>query len=86
VGAALLFTVGKWLLGLYLSHELSTSAYGLGSAFIVILLYVYYASVILYLGAEFTMVQARYRGCEFEPSEYAIPLPGRPRFRPGTAH
>jgi membrane protein len=86
IGTAVLFTAGKWLLGLYLSHEISASAYGLGSAFIVILLYVYYASVILYLGAEFTMVHARDLGCEFEPSEYAVPLPGRERLRPRTAH
>jgi len=61
-GTALLFTVGKYLLGIYLAHATSTSAYGAGSAVVVILLYIYYASVILYFGAEFTKVYARYRG------------------------
>jgi len=71
-GTALLFTVGKYLLGIYLAHATSTSAYGAGSAVVVILLYIYYASVILYFGAEFTKVYARYRGYRFEPSKYAV--------------
>ncbi len=75
----LLLTLGKFLLGLYLAHEISASAYGAGSAFIVILLYVYYASVILFIGAEFTVVYARSHGCGFEPSRYAIRVPGRGR-------
>ncbi|HZR20417.1 MAG TPA: YihY/virulence factor BrkB family protein [Verrucomicrobiae bacterium] len=72
VGTAFLFTVGKFLLGVYLAREATTSAYGAGSAFVVILLYIYYASVILYFGAEFTQVYARYRGARFEPSKYAV--------------
>jgi membrane protein len=71
-GTALLFTIGKFLLGVYLAREATSSAYGAGSAFVVILLYIYYASVILYLGAEFTQVYARYRGARFEPSKYAV--------------
>jgi membrane protein len=84
VGTALLFTMGKFLLSLYLSHEISASAYGAGSAFIVILLYVYYASVILYLGAEFTMVYARHVGARLQPSEYAVKVPGKARVEPGV--
>ncbi len=72
VGTALLFTAGKYLLGLYLGRATSTSAYGAGSAFIVILLYVYYSSLILYLGAEFTKVFAQHRGARTEPSKYAV--------------
>ena len=72
VGTALLFTLGKFLLGLYLAREATTSAYGAGSAFVVILLYIYYASVILYFGAEFTQVYAKYRGARFQPSRYAV--------------
>ena len=71
-GTALLFTIGKFLLGFYLAHATSTSAYGAGSAVVVILLYIYYASVILYFGAEFTKAYARYRGYRFEPSKYAV--------------
>jgi membrane protein len=64
-------------------HETSASAYGAGSAFIVIL-YVYYASTILYLGAEFTKSYAAYHGSRVEPSHYAVPTPGR-GLRAGTA-
>lgn len=75
---ALLFTAGKFLLGLYLSHEIGASAYGAGSAFVVILLYVYYASIIVYLGAEFTKAYTRCRGARPRPSRYAIAVtPGR---------
>jgi membrane protein len=71
-GTALLFTLGKFLLGFYLARATSATAYGAGSAVVVILLYVYYASVILYFGAEFTQVYAKYRGARFEPSKYAV--------------
>jgi membrane protein len=72
VVTAILFTAGKFLLGFYLSHEIGASAYGAGSAFIVILLYVYYASLILYLGAEFTKVYACHCGAGIRPSRYAV--------------
>ncbi|HET7624421.1 MAG TPA: YhjD/YihY/BrkB family envelope integrity protein [Verrucomicrobiae bacterium] len=72
IGTAALFSGGKYLLGLYLSHETDVSAYGAGSAFVVILLYVYYASVILYFGAEFTQVYAQHQGVKIEPSQYAV--------------
>ncbi len=69
---AVLFTGGKYLLGRYLSHEVGASAYGAGSAFIVILLYVYYSSLILYLGAEFTKVYTEHCGTRIQPSRYAV--------------
>lgn len=72
LGTSALFTGGKYLLGLYLSHETNTSAYGAGSAFIVILLYIYYSSIILYFGAEFTQAHARFKGAHIEPSKYAV--------------
>lgn len=77
IGTALLFTAGKFLLGLYLSHEISASAYGAGSAVIVILLYVYYASVILYVGAEFTKIYTKHFGLRVELSDYAVPIQAR---------
>ncbi|HEV2210421.1 MAG TPA: YihY/virulence factor BrkB family protein [Verrucomicrobiae bacterium] len=83
IGTAVLFTGGKYLLGLYMAHELSASAYGTGSAFVVILLYVYYSSVILYFGAEFTQVQARSRGGLLEPSKYAVRLTDHDRIQQG---
>lgn len=72
VGTALLFTAGKALLSLYLSHEVDASAYGAGSAFVVILMYIYYSSLILFFGAEFTQVYAKSRGARLQPSKYAV--------------
>ena len=72
VGTALLFIAGKFLLGWYLGREASASAYGGGSAFVIVLLYIYYSSIILYFGAEFTQVHAKARGARIEPSKYAV--------------
>jgi membrane protein len=85
VGTALLFTIGKFLLGVYLAREISASAYGAGSAFVMILLYIYYASTILYFGAEFTQVYAKYRGLSFEPSKYAVRITDFERAEQGMA-
>ncbi len=71
---ALLFVAGKFALGWYLGREGATSAYGAGSAFVLILLYIYYSSVILFFGAEFTQVQAKFRGAHLLPSKYAEPV------------
>jgi membrane protein len=51
---ALLFVVGKWAIGLYLGQAAITSTYGAAGSVIVLLLWVYYASFIVLLGAEFT--------------------------------
>ncbi|HZQ47229.1 MAG TPA: YihY/virulence factor BrkB family protein, partial [Verrucomicrobiae bacterium] len=53
-----LFTVGKYLLGLYLGRESTASTYGAAGSVIVILLWIYYASLILFAGAEFTHAYA----------------------------
>jgi membrane protein len=64
---ALLFNLGKYLLGFYLGREALVSAYGMAGAGILILLWVYYASLILLFGAEFTQVYARARGSKMVP-------------------
>jgi membrane protein len=58
---ALLFTVGKYLIGLYLGKGGATSAFGAAGSLAVILLWVYYASQILLFGAQFTYVRAMRR-------------------------
>jgi membrane protein len=85
IGTALLFTAGKYLLGLYLARQSNASAYGMGSAFVVILLYIYYSSMILYLGAEFTQVHARHHGTRIEPSKHAVLLTREQRAEQGIA-
>jgi membrane protein len=54
VATALLFVVGKWAIGLYLGRTALTSTYGAAGSVIVLLLWVYYASFIVLLGAELT--------------------------------
>lgn len=57
-----LFAIGKLLIGLYLSRASVASSYGAAGSFAVILIWVYYSSQILFLGAEFTHVYAESRG------------------------
>jgi membrane protein len=59
---AILFTVGKTVTGLYLAKSSAASAYGAAGSLVIILLWVYYNSQILFLGAEFTQVYSALRG------------------------
>jgi membrane protein len=72
VMTAVLFGVGKWLLGFYLGSGAAGSAYGAASSLITLLLWVYYSSQILLFGAEFTQVYAAQAGRELKPSEHAV--------------
>ncbi|MEO0012230.1 MAG: hypothetical protein RLZZ535_619 [Cyanobacteriota bacterium] len=57
--AALLFTVGKFLIGLYLGNTSIGSSYGTASSLVIVLIWVFFSAQILLLGAEFTQVYAR---------------------------
>lgn len=59
VVTSILFVVGKWAIGLYLGRTAATSAFGAAGSIIVLLLWVYYASFIVLLGAEFTHAYAK---------------------------
>ena len=72
VMTAILFGIGKWLLGFYLGSGAAGSAYGAAGSLITLLLWVYYSSQILLFGAELTQVYAQQAGRELEPSHYAI--------------
>lgn len=78
-----LFVIGKFLLGLYLGSVGAKSPYGAASSFVVFLMFVYYASAIFFLGAEFTKVQARKTGSEILPGKYAIRLSEAQHPEPG---
>jgi membrane protein len=64
---ALLFTIGKFLIGLYLGQSAISSAYGAAGSVLVILICVYYSAQILFLGAEFTRVNARRQSASANP-------------------
>lgn len=59
---ALLFSVGKWALGLHLGRGTVTSAYGAAGSAIALLIGRYYAAQIAFLGAEFTRITSRSDG------------------------
>jgi membrane protein len=77
VGAALtalLFTLGKYLLAMYLGLASTTSAYGAAGSLVAFLLWVYYSAQILLFGAEFTRIYARKRGDRAPPADNAVKL------------
>jgi membrane protein len=83
VMAAALFTLGKYLLGVYLGRSSVASVYGAAGSLVVILLWVYYSSQILLFGAEFTRVYARHYGSQGVPAPNAVPVTAEARARQG---
>ena len=59
---AVLFTIGKFLLGLYLGYTSTASSFGAAGSFVVMLVWVYYSAQILLFGAEFTRLYSLRRG------------------------
>ncbi len=68
---SLLFVIGKFLLGLYLGNSAIGSTYGAAGSVIIVLIWIYYSAQILFFGAEFTKVFARYRGKSIMPAPNA---------------
>jgi len=69
---ALLFTLGRFIIGLYIEKVAPGSAYGAAGSLIVILVWVYYTAAILYFGAEYTQVYAECYGGKIRPAPYAV--------------
>jgi membrane protein len=72
---AALFTIGKFVLGLYLGKSDVGSSYGAAGSLIVLLLWVYYSSQILFFGAEFTQVYANRFGSHVAAADNAVSVP-----------
>lgn len=68
---ALLFTVGKFLLGLYFSELKPTSAFGKAGTVILIMMWINYSCMLIFFGAEFTKVYSRKKGYKIKPSKHA---------------
>jgi len=66
------FTLGKLAIGYYLGSSNIATVYGAAGSIMIIMVWVYYSSIILYLGAEFTKVYAKLYGGKIFPNEYAI--------------
>jgi membrane protein len=86
VGAAVtavLFTAGKFLIGMYIGRGSFTSIYGAAGSLVLILAWVYYSSLILFFGAEFTQVYANRYGVSIRPAANAEPLTPEARAQQG---
>lgn len=73
VGAAataLLFTLGKALIGLYVGKAAVGSAYGAAGSLVVVIVWVYYSAMIFYFGAEFTRARRTRPGVALSPNEH----------------
>jgi membrane protein len=69
---ALLFTVGKFVIGFYVGKSVSASSYGAAGSLVVVVAWIYYSAFILYFGAEFTQIYSHQCG-----SRIAVTSPQR---------
>jgi membrane protein len=69
---ALLFSLGRFLIGLYLGNSSFGSSYGAAGSVIILLLWVFFSAQILFFGAELTQVYARRFGSQIQPNKFAI--------------
>ena len=76
LATAILFVLGKFLLGIYLSASQPGSAFGAAGSLAVMLVWIYYSAMIFFLGAEFTQVYAERRGGGIRPEDEAVGASG----------
>jgi membrane protein len=69
---AALFMLGKFAITFYISTSDITTTYGAAGSLVILLLWVYYSSLILYFGAEFTKAYAANYGGRIYPNHYAV--------------
>lgn len=67
-----LFMIGKFAISFYISKTQVGSTYGTAGSMVILLLWTYYSSIILYFGAEFTKSYAMIYGEEIHPNDYAV--------------
>lgn len=72
VATALLFMLGKLGISLYISKSSVGTTYGAAGSLVVLLVWIYYSSIILYFGAEFTKAWAVKYGSAIHPNEYTV--------------
>lgn len=69
---AVLFVVGKYVLNIYFKHDPLADTYGAAGSLVLILVWVYYTSIIFLLGAEFTQVYSQEHDKGIIPEEHAV--------------
>jgi len=83
LGTAIMFTVGKFAIGLYIGNSGTTSSFGAAGSLIALLLWVYYSAQIFFLGAEFARQYALQMGSLKDKHVPGAPPPGA---RPSPVH
>ena len=68
---AILFTIGKFLLGLYFAELKPTSAFGKAGTVILIMMWINYSCMLIFFGAEFTKIYSVKKGFAITPSRHA---------------
>src|SRR5436190_12518473 len=72
IATAILFMIGKFLISIYITKSNIGNTYGAAGSLVVLIVWIYYSSIILYFGAEFTKAYALNKGVHIVPSEYAV--------------
>ncbi|MDQ3020939.1 MAG: YihY/virulence factor BrkB family protein [Bacteroidota bacterium] len=73
---SVLFSIGKYLIGLYLGKSSYSSTYGAAASFVILFIWIYYSGIILFFGAEFTQVLRRkYGKVELKPDSDGLLIP-----------
>jgi membrane protein len=83
LGTAIMFTLGKYLIGLYIGNSGTASSFGAAGSLIALLLWVYYSAQIFFLGAEFARQYALQMG---SLKNQDVPGAPKPSARPSPAH
>ena len=68
----ILFMLGKFVISIYISQTKVGSTYGAAGSLVILIVWVYYSSLILYMGAEFTKAYAVEYGSDIHPNDYAV--------------
>jgi membrane protein len=83
VVTALLFTLGKYGIGIYLGNASVASPYGAAGSVVVLVVWVYYSAQILFFGAEFTQVYTKMYGTRVVPDDDAVALTNAEKLHQG---
>ncbi|MFZ1325505.1 MAG: YihY/virulence factor BrkB family protein [Candidatus Contendobacter sp.] len=86
MATAALFSLGRFLIGWYLGQAATESTYGAAGSLVALLIWIYYSTQILFLGAEFTQVYANAYGSRIEPTENAVWVTEAERAQQGMAN
>jgi len=74
VFAAILFFIGKYIIGFIIGRSQLGAVYGAASSFVIILLWIYYVSIIFYFGVEISRQFSKYYNHKNEPLNFAVPF------------